>query len=84
MINGLCAAVAGWATQGLEFFKVQLPHGVGAKTADVQPMVLHSSAILNSEFRVVEAPENGNKIVQDNGSANLDTKAHGESQVVTE
>ena len=84
MINWLCAPVAGWATQGLEFFKVQLPHGVRAKTADVQPMVEHSSAVFNTDFRVVEAPENRNKIVQNNGCANLDAQADGESQIVTE
>jgi hypothetical protein len=50
----------------------------------VQPMVEHSSAVFNTDFRVVEAPENRNKIVQNNGCANLDAQADGESQIVTE
>ena len=84
MINWLCAPVARRATEGLELFKVQLPHGVCAETADVQPMVQHSGAVFNTDFSVVETPENRNKIVQNNGCANLDTQADGESQIVTE
>jgi hypothetical protein len=50
----------------------------------VQPMVEHSSAVFNTDFRVVEAPENRNKIVQNNGCSNLDAQADGESQIVPE
>ena len=76
MIHGRCAAVTGWATEELEFFKVELPHGICAKTADMQAVVQHIRTVSNAEVYVIEAPENGNKIVQHNGSANLEAQQH--------